>query len=756
MRPLLLAGAWLATLVALAAGRSWLVLGPAAAAVVLSLGAYRDRRGPFLALATLGAIGLAAMRWQAATAPPSAESIAWWASGERQQITGRVSTRPEVRGAAQRFTVDAERLESAAGPVTTSGRIQVRVPASRPYRSGDIVSLDGRLEPPPVLDGFDYRAYLARRQLYAVMEYPRVRVTGHRAGGVPWRWLEPLHERAHEALWSALPAPEAALAEGILLGRRADIPRDINEDFARAGVTHLVVISGYNIAVLGGLVLSGATWLIGRRRAAFLALGVILLYCAFVGFSPPVARAAVMGSMTIVALLSGRPYGSGAALVFAAAALTLQDPRILQEVSFQLSFAATAGLVVLGQPLTAAGRRLLSEAEAPAGPSWRSFAVAVWDTLAVTLAAGIAATPILLVNFGQLSVVGPLANLLLTPLFPVVLAVGAAGLTAAMVAPELGAYALAPLSALLAASVSLARFFSGLPGATAQIRWFTPALATIGYALLALAALGRAPRPRRRQLESVLHPPTPLLSRPAPVFALAPAVLAALALAPSLSRRTEAPTETRVEITSQPPAMIAVVTFAGGGRLLVDTGLSPRGARTALDASGAAGARLDAVLITRDAPATTGGLAEVIRRYRPRLLLVPPEAVESPWAAAARVAGVEVVALRPRLTVGSRGAHVEVVPGAESGQWRVTVRHGERTLGLAGATAEAGTGRERRTAFVYALAPGGLLRADLAGGAAASVSTDGRSVRLRPPRGQRLLFERCPAPCAPGQHDMDE
>jgi competence protein ComEC len=756
MRPLILAGAWLAALAGLAVGGGWPVLGACAAATALALAAYRDRRGLFLALAALGAIGLAILRWQMATAPPPAESIAWWADGGRREITGRVRARPEVRGATQRFTVEAERVESDAGPVSTSGRVQVRVPASRPYRTGDLVRLDGRLEEPPVLDGFNYRAYLARRQVFAVMEYPRVRVIGHTATGMPWRWLEQLHERAHEALWTALPAPRAALAEGILLGRRADIPRDIDEDFSRAGVSHLVVISGYNIAVLGGLVLSATSWLIGRRRAAVLAMGGILLYCAFVGFTPPVARAAVMGSMTILALLSGRPYGSGAALVFAAAALTLQDPRILQDVSFQLSFAATAGLVVLGQPLTTAGRRVFAEPEAPAGPSWRSFAVAVWDTLAVTLAAGGAATPILLVNFGQLSVVGPLANLLLTPLFPAVLATGALGLAGATVMPELGAYVLAPLDALLALSVSLARFFSGLPGATAEVRWFTPALAAIGYALLALAAVGRVPRPRQRRLDAVLHPPAPLLSRPAPVLALAPAVLAALMLAPSLSHGSGAPTETRIDITSQPPATIAVVTLAGGGRVLVDTGLSPRGARSALDAGGAAGARLDAIVITQDAPSTTGGLAEVIRRYRPRLLLVPPEAVERPWTAAARTAGVEVVALRPRLTVGRADAHLEVVPGRQAGGWLVTVRHGGRTLGLTGATAEAGAGREGGASFVYALTPGGLLRARLTGGATASVSTDGRGVRLRQPRGQRLQLEPCPATCAPGRHDEDE
>jgi competence protein ComEC len=755
MRPLILAGVWLATLAVLAAGQRWAVPGMLLAAVALSLAAYRDRRGLFLAVAALGVVVLAVLRWGAATAAPADESIAWWADGAPHRVTGRVRTVPEVRGSTLRFTVDARSVESDAGPVDAGGGIQVRVPASRTFRPGDLVTLQGRLEEPPVLDGFDYRAYLARRQVYAVMDYPRVNLTGHQAVGRPWRWLDALHGRAHDALWGNMPAPDAALAEGILLGRRADIPRDVNDDFARAGVSHLVVISGYNIAVLGGLVLGAATWLIGRRRAGVLAIGLIGLYCMFVGFSPPVARAAVMGSVAVLAMLSGRPYGSGAALVMTAAALTVQEPRILQDVSFQLSFAATAGLVVLGQPLTAAGRRLFADPVAPAGPTWRSLGVAIWDTLAVTVAAGIAATPILLVNFGQLSVVSPLANLLLTPLFPAVLATGAGGLTLSMLVPSLGAVALAPLAALLEACIGLVRFFAGLPGATAPIRWFTPAMAMICYALLAVAALGRLPRPRGTWTGDVLHPPAPLLSRPQPLFALAPAVLAGLALTPTLAQRSTAPSETRMQLTSQPPATFALVTLASGGHLLVDTGLSPLGARTMLDRSDA-GRRLDAVVITRDAPSTTGGLPDVIRRYRPRLLLVPPEALERAWVAEARQRGVSVVTLRPRLTVGNRNAHVEVRPAPEEGRWLVTVHHGERTLGLPDATAEAGGGRDGRAAFIYSRTATGWLRADLTGGASATVSTDGQVVRLQPPGGRPLQFEPCIAECVAEGRRGDE
>jgi competence protein ComEC len=124
-----------------------------------------------------------------------------------------------------------------------------------------------------------------------------------------------------------------------------------------------------------------------------------------------------MGGVAILALLSGRPHGGGAALVLAAALLTVPDPRIIEDISFQLSVAATAGLILLSPPMLALGRRLVHEDEATLAVTWRSFVLAAWDVLAVTLAATIATLPILLASFGRLSAVSPLTNLLWFPSF---------------------------------------------------------------------------------------------------------------------------------------------------------------------------------------------------------------------------------------------------------------------------------------------------------------------------------------------------
>ena len=748
MRPLILAGTWLAALAAMAGGHAGAQIAAGAGAVAVALAVYRDRRGFFLAWAVLGVLALAWLRWQVATVPPSTDSIAWWADGGRYAVSGRIATQPELRGATQRFIVSAGSVTSDAGPTPAVGSIQVRVSASREYRKGDLVRLDGRLDEPPLLEGFDYRAYLARRGVLAIMEYPRVRVDGRTSAPDHERWLDAARARAHDVLWRGLPATQAALAEGILLGRRADIPREVNEDFQRAGVAHLIVISGFNIALLAGLVLSAGSSLLGRRRAALLALTGIAVYSVFVGLTPPVARAALMGAVAVLALVSGRPHGAGTALVFAAAVLTLHDPRILEEVSFQLSFAATAGLLVLASPVTAWGRQLFAEEQRTVAVTWRSFAVMVWDTLAVTLAATLATLPLLLLNFGRLSLISPLANLLLVPLFPAVLVAGALGVIAAALLPSAGELVLAPLGGLLALALSVVRRCAAAPGAAIDVPWFTVLHAIIVYCLLAVAALGRLPGRRRRTAAYIGSPPTPLLARPLPVLAFAPAALLLLAAGSAVNDEGYSSESSRVEVFNLPGAPAALVSLAGGARVLVDSGLTRGGARAALDDVLPAGrGQLAAVIVTHDAPSAAGGLAEVVRRYRVPLVLVPPGAEETHWLDDVPAAGAQVVTLRPRLTVTGARAHLEVEPSRQTGRWSVTVRQGARQIALADASADAGIERDGRATRVYVLTSSGRLHVPLPAGGRAAVTTDGEAVRLHPLRGTKPQLELCTSAC---------
>jgi hypothetical protein len=219
-------------------------------------------------------------------------------------------------------------------------------------------------------------------------------------------------------------------------------------------------------------------------------------------------------------------------------------------------------------------------------------------------------------------------------------------------------------------------------------------------------------------------------------------------IATSTCLRLERPAaETRLEALNLAGTPAALVTLHGGGRVLVDTGLAPGGARAALDDRLSRNERLAAVLITRDLPSAVGGLEEVIRRHPPALLLIPPEASAAHWVEPARAAGVQVATLRPGLTVGRAGAYLQASPARERGRWQITVRAGSRTLTLGDGAGDAGIRREGRTTTIYATTRNGELRAVVRAGDSASVSSDGERLRLRPPRNRPVQFVACPPAC---------
>ena len=195
-------------------------------------------------------------------------------------------------------------------------------------------------------------------------------------------------------------------------------PAQLND----TNTSHLVVVSGENVVLVSTYATIALAWLVGRRRALALSIAAVFGYALLVGASPPVMRATIMGVLLVVAQLSGRPTHGLTSILFAAALMAGLDPRVLRDVSFQLSFAATAGIVYLASPLRQLdrsrrwhGRCGAMRCRAGSGRSSRSRS-------SVTLAAIIATAPLLALNFGRLSLVALPANLLVVPAFPLILA----------------------------------------------------------------------------------------------------------------------------------------------------------------------------------------------------------------------------------------------------------------------------------------------------------------------------------------------
>ncbi len=297
---------------------------------------------------------------------------------------------------------------------------------------GDLVRVDGEIRPRPESA---YGEYLARIGAVGTLTARTLEVGP--ASTDLGRRLEELRRASGDALARVLPEPEAGLAAGILIGLRDRVDRDLAAAFTTAGVSHVVAISGWNIAIVAAAI-GAIAGRLGRRRRSVVTMLAIVGYVAFAGASASVVRAALMAGVALLARETGRAGRAAAALGWAAALLLIADPKLVGDAGFQLSSLATAGLIAWATPLTAwiesTGRGRL--------PRWLT------ESLGVSLAAQAATLPIVLVSFGRLAILAPLVNLAVVPLVAPAMA---AGLVALIGGALVGAGAPTMIGAVLAA-----------------------------------------------------------------------------------------------------------------------------------------------------------------------------------------------------------------------------------------------------------------------------------------------------------------
>jgi competence protein ComEC len=387
----------------------------------------RELRLPLLLVAAL-LFGAARM---ALAQPVTTAASVWAYNGRRVVVTGVVAQQPDRREDRQSAVIAAEALELEGGARAVAGSVLLRLPRVPELRYGQRVRLEGRLEQPQSEGEFDYRAYLARHGVYSLMTKPKLTILPS-TGGSWWQRLTlGLNDRARATGLHLISEPHASLLVGILLGVQSTIPDDVLETFSATGTSHILVISGWNISVIiAGIAGLLAQLGISRRRAAAISLPTIALYVLFVGATPSVVRAAVMGSLAVVATLVDRESEAWTSLLLACTAMTILDPNVLWDIGFQLSALATAGLFAFARPIETA-----LAARPPFRWRWLRWSV---EPLTATLAASALSLPILLYHFGRLSLIAPLANVLMLPAVPYAMLCGSIAMLAGMIWLPLG------------------------------------------------------------------------------------------------------------------------------------------------------------------------------------------------------------------------------------------------------------------------------------------------------------------------------
>ncbi|MBC7249990.1 MAG: DNA internalization-related competence protein ComEC/Rec2 [Anaerolineae bacterium] len=375
---------------------------------------------------------LGALRFNASTPRFDEHSLAHYNDTGWVTIQGVVVAEPDVRATYTnlRLRADTITLEDTSQH-QVRGLALVRVPRYPEYRYGDRLEIRGLLETPPEFTDFSYKDYLARQGVYSLLRRPQVTLLERGRGNPFWAALYFLKRRAQDTIARLLPDPQAALLTGILLGVESGIPADLMTAFSTTGTTHIIAISGFNISIIAGLFTALSARLFGRRWAMPFAVGGIVLYTLFVGASAAVVRAAIMGALTVIALHYGRQADALISLFTAAFLMTAINPHTLWDVGFQLSFAATGGLILFTAPLERQATRLLT-ALFHEEMAQRLVAM-INEALIVTLAAQITTLPIILYNFRQLSLITLLTNFLILPAQPGVMLWGGVATLAGLV-----------------------------------------------------------------------------------------------------------------------------------------------------------------------------------------------------------------------------------------------------------------------------------------------------------------------------------
>lgn len=307
------------------------------------------------------------------------------------------------------------------------------------FEVGDLVKIKGKLEAPMTSDP----------RIAAAMYKPGIlhvsNPDGANFSGI-FLFIKNVLIRRLEAVFSE---PESGFAAGLLLGARSSLPADVMLDFKRTGLTHTLAVSGYNMVVLTAFFTAIFAHL-PRKSSNVATIGAICVFVLIVGASASVVRAAIMGSLKLVARIFGRPYGGIRALAITGFVMSLLDPFIiLYDVGFQLSFGATAGILLCSD---------FFEKHLQFLPNW----LGIRDSISTTWSAQVFTTPIIILIFKGISIISTVSNILVLPSLPFLM-------LGSFLSLIFGKITAAPTWILFEIVLKTVHFLSGLPFAFMDI-----------------------------------------------------------------------------------------------------------------------------------------------------------------------------------------------------------------------------------------------------------------------------------------------
>jgi competence protein ComEC len=385
--------------------------------------------------------------------------------GENISFEGFVAEEPDRRENNQRLIIKFENV-----------KILVTTDLYPEFSYGDKLAVSGKLQKPQnfitdVGKDFNYINYLAKDGIFYNVSFAKVTFLESGHGSGVKRFLLENKKRFLNKTEELIPDPGSSLLGGLLLGTKQSLGRNLEQSFIDTGLIHIVVLSGYNVTIIAEAILRALAFL-PLLSGIFVGSFAILLFAITTGAGATIVRASIMAILALVARATGHAYDITRALIFSGFLMVLHNPYILYfDISFQLSFLATLGLIYLS-PIV---KKYFT---------WLPNFLGLQDIASATVAVQIFVLPFILYKMGTLSIIAPITNLLVLPLIPATMLFGfltgiIGFVSGAMATPFAWVSHL-----LLSLEIGIVKFFGDMSFSAISIRHFSIAWVLIIYIII--------------------------------------------------------------------------------------------------------------------------------------------------------------------------------------------------------------------------------------------------------------------------------
>jgi len=325
---------------------------------------------------------------------------------ETLTLLGVIIEEPDIREKSQKLTIKVGEILTTNSSLPNNGKVLVTTNRYPEYQYGDKLKITGKLETPPIFEGFNYQDYLKKEGIYSVMNFPEIELIGQGFGNPIYKILFSFKNKFKEAIGKFISPPQLGILEALVFGDEEKISKEWKDRLNFTGTRHITAVSGMNITIIAFLILNFLLLLgFWRQQAFYLSIFLLILYILMIGAPASALRAGIMGGLLLLAQYLGRMSQATRAVVFASTFMLALNPLLLRlDIGFQLSFLAILGIIYL-QPIFSNYFKKI--------PNPKFFPLRT--TLSTTIAAQIFTLPILVYNFGYIPLVSPLTNILIVP-----------------------------------------------------------------------------------------------------------------------------------------------------------------------------------------------------------------------------------------------------------------------------------------------------------------------------------------------------